>query len=390
MKRTITVLLASIVLLLTGCWSSSEVDERALVHGVGFDFNHERGKLDTYVELVKPTSTGESTFHSDNLVLKLTSDTPLNAAREFIRYAKRRLYFGNSQIWIIGEQLAKEPFVPLFDVIRRDSMNRLNSYIFITKDDIGEIFSTPTLYENLTSDEIASALHQTTFTSDFIPVKLYEFIKLNEERLQTAYLPIINIVENISGKITSIAGTAVIKDNRMIGELTIDETFGLSLLTDNARGGIVTVPKLDEGQIISLEVKEIKTSTTTELDGENLYAKIEVEMRGQLGDNILFESVDIDEKFLREAEQLIEKEISQTIENTLKKLQEFEADISNIGIVTYREYPDQWRDIESIYHEKIFPNSMIDIDVTVDIFHQGLIDRSVNSSDKKPEFPFFK
>src|SRR5690625_2653571 len=146
-----------VFVLLSGCWNSAEIDDRALVHGAGFDINKETGMLDTYVEIVKPSPTEDGTFSvSENLVLQLNTETPLDGARELIRYAKRRLYFGHTRRWLVSEDLAKERFAPIFDVIRRDQMNRLNSFVFITKNDIGDVFNTPTLYENLTSDEIVS------------------------------------------------------------------------------------------------------------------------------------------------------------------------------------------------------------------------------------------
>src|SRR5699024_8302690 len=133
-------------IFLAGCWNSSEIDDRALVHGTGFDLNEETGMLDAYVEIVKPTATEEGTFlATENLVLQIGTETPLDGARELIRYAKRRLYFGHTRLWLVSEDLAKERFAPIFDVVRRDQMNRLNSFLFITKDDIGDVFSTPTL-----------------------------------------------------------------------------------------------------------------------------------------------------------------------------------------------------------------------------------------------------
>lgn len=386
-------LLILIILILTGCWNSSEVDDEAIVHGVGFDFDKESNMLEVYAEVVKPTPSEDASFQSaENLVLQLEAESPLHGAREFIRNVKRRLQFGHTRLWIVGEDLAKEPFVPVFDVIRRDPMNRLNSYIFITKDEIDEIFMTTTLYENLSSDEIVSGLEQSKFTAEFIPVLLYEFIGLNEERLQTAYLPIINVVEDVSGTITSIEGTAVIKEQRMVGELNIDETVGLAVLTDRAQGGVITVPTIEEGEIISMEVKGSNTTVSPKLHGKELHVKIDVSVYGELGDNVMVNPEEINENFILEAEKLIEKDLESTLRATLDKLQELKADITDIGVETYRSFPQKWKNIESIYHDEIFPDATIDINISADIFHQGLTNQSVNEPQKKPynnPFPFF-
>jgi Ger(x)C family germination protein len=392
MRSCRLISLICLLFLLSGCWNSSEIDERALVHGTGFDLNKETGMLDTYVEIVKPTPTEGAAFSSnENLVLQIETETPLDGAREAIRYSKRRLYFGHTRLWLVSKELAQERFAPLFDVIRRDQMNRLNSYVFITKDNIGDVFNTPTLYENLTSDEIISGLEQTKFTSEFIPVRLYEFISMNEEELDTAYVPIISIVDNVSGPITSIEGTAVIKEGRMVGELNNTETVALTLLLNKAEGGVIPVPKVEKKEIISMEVKESNVTVRPFLKGENLHVIIEAEMVGELGDNIMETPEEINESFINEVEKLIEEELQSNLHGTLEKLQDLQTDITNIGKETYRQYPQEWHKIKSVYHDEVFPNATIDINVTANIFHQGLTNKSVNDPRKRPynnPFPF--
>lgn len=101
---------------------------------------------------------------------------------------------------------------------------------------------------------------------------------------------------------------------------------------------------------------------------------------------------EINENFILEAEKLIEKDLESTLRATLDKLQELKADITDIGVETYRSFPQKWKNIESIYHDEIFPDATIDINISADIFHQGLTNQSVNEPQKKPynnPFPFF-
>lgn len=384
------------IIFLSGCWNNAEIDQRGLVHGAGFALNEETGMLEAYVEIVKPSSSsdggGTGTFQSvENLVLKVDTESPLQGAREFIRYAKRRLYFGHTRLWLVQEEFAKEKFTPIFDVVRRDAMNRLNSYIFITRNNVEDIFNTATLYQELSSDEIVSAVEQTKYTAEFIPVRLYEFIKLNEENLNTAYVPIINIVDNVEGPVTSIEGTAVIKNEHMVGELNVDETVALSLLLNKAEGGVIPVPKLEEKEIISMEVTKSNVKVHPTLEGRNLHVRIEVDIEGELGDDIMEKPEEINEQFMQEAEKLVEKELKNNIKRTLSKLKELKTDITNIGKETYRSYPKEWQEIKQNYHDEIFPDAVVDIEVTANMYHQGLTNESVNQPHKKPynnPFPF--
>src|SRR5699024_2184144 len=121
------------------------------------------------------------------------------------------------------------------------------------------------------------------------------------------------------------------------------------------------------------------------------HVSLKAEIVGELGDNIMLHPEYINEDFMQEVEELIEAELKINLRTTLDKLQDIEADITNIGKETYRKYPNEWREIKEIYHEEVFPDATIDIHVIADIFHQGLINKSVNEPRKKPEnnpFPF--
>src|SRR5699024_8243782 len=183
MKRVILVIIS--LFLVTGCWSNREIDDSALVHGVGIDKSNE--KLRFSVEIINPggENIGQEGGQNESkgaqsIVLEETSNTMLEAARKLIKYTKRRLDFGHTEAWIISEKLAKEDFVRKLDLIRRDQMLRLNSHIFITVDNPLDILNTPTFYEELVSLELASSLDQTQFISKFAPITVREFYKFLE------------------------------------------------------------------------------------------------------------------------------------------------------------------------------------------------------------------
>src|SRR5690625_4505144 len=195
MKR---IIIFFILMLLSGCWSSQELDNSALVHGVGMDKADD--KLHVSMEVIKPAGTkgseqelgqSEGKGSCDHIVIEETTDTLLEGARESIKYTKRRLDFGHTEAWFISEELARDGFVRSLDVIRRDQMLRLNSHLFITSDNPREILNTPTLYEHLVATELASSLEQTKYIAEYAPITIREFYKSLEGPLSSAYIPII-------------------------------------------------------------------------------------------------------------------------------------------------------------------------------------------------------
>src|SRR5690606_17173575 len=114
--------------LLMGCWSSQELDNSALVHGIGLDKSD--GKLRISVEIIKPTGASEQGGgeggggNGQHILLERDADSIIQGTRALIRDAKRRLYFDHARLWVIGEELAKEDFIGYLDESRRDQMFR--------------------------------------------------------------------------------------------------------------------------------------------------------------------------------------------------------------------------------------------------------------------------
>lgn len=180
--------------------------------------------LNISFEIVKPggnqnsrhgsTQDDNNQMGGEHIILELKTNSLLDGARESIKYTKRKLDFGHTEAWIIGEELAKENFIRALDVVRRDQMLRLNSHIFITKDDPANVLNTSTLYENLVATELAASIEQTQFMSEYSPITLRGLYKLLEGPIRNGYIPIISIEEVHDNQITAIEGTAVIKKDR--------------------------------------------------------------------------------------------------------------------------------------------------------------------------------
>lgn len=391
MKRTFIFFLC--LFFLTGCWSNLELDQTALVHGVGLD-EAENGMLKISFEIVKPggnvsdsggTQNIGNQTDGEHIVLEETTDSLLDGARKLIRYTKRRLDFGHTEAWIISEKLAEQDFVQTLDVIRRDQMLRLNSHIFVTKDDPTIVLNTSTFYENLVATELAASIEQTHFIAQYAPITIREFFKDIEGPIGNGYIPLIYLVEVNENKITSIEGTAVIKDNRMVGELNEIETAGLNMLINHVNGGSIRAFLNDE-ELVSLEVFKLKTETTPKLDGKKLEADIEIEVKGTLADNMT--NRPINEEFLREVEEKISERTKNIVRLTLNKLQkELKTDLTDIGKKIHRKYPKQWQEISSDWDE-MFANAKFTIHVDTTVTHQGLLNENIHHNEKPYKNPY--
>lgn len=384
-KRFILIIICSFIL--SGCWSSEEIDQTSIVHGVGVDKVDDQ--LAVSVEIVKPTgeetdNLGESGNIGNQLVLDIRTDTILQGARELIKYTKRRLNFSQVQAWIVGQPLAQEDFIKSLDIIRRDQMFRLNSYLFITKNKPTEVLDTSTLYEDLVATELSSSFEQTNYTTEFAPITLREFYKFIEGPIENAYVPLILLNEVNGQTVTEIEGTAVIKEGKLVGELSRNETAGLNILLDRVNGGNIQVD-LNEQEKISLELEKLKTKIKPILKGNELFVTVDTEINGTLADNMTDQVLTL--SYINELEKRLAKETKETINKTLTTLQKkHKTDIVQFGLKTYRKYPKEWREVQAKWDDT-FANATVDVQVNVNINHKGLINENVRQTKDNHKNP---
>jgi len=368
--------LLSILLILSGCWNNIEVNNTVMAVGTGFDKEEEDFHI--FVEVIKSV-TGTDGPSVQSMVIEEKGPSMMEVARKLIRSGKRRIVFTHNRVWLFSEKVARDNIIAPMDILKRDQMFRLNSFIFITEDDPKVILSTPTLIENLVSTELASSMEFVKYTAEFLPMDLESFKEAMASPIHSAVVPIINT----HLKLTKIDGTAVFRGERMVGKLTPEETKGLLWLRGEKQGGVLTT-KI-KGEAASIEVKKVKARCIPSLEKSKLKVIYQIDLEGFLGD--MPPSVIIDDSFIMEFEDQVEREMNRNMTKTLQKLQkDLKTDVTEVGLHFYRKHPEEWSKVKNRWHEKIFAEANMELDINVKITHKGLNNRSLGGKHTKPQY----
>lgn len=391
-KLALIFMLLAVSLLVTGCWSSLEIKDSAIVMGTGI----EKGKEDHYrfsVEILTPSGDsaqggGAPGAAGQSLVLEREAYSLFEAARNLIRDAKRRLVFTHNRVWIVSEKVAKENIVAPFDWVGRDQMLRLTSHLFVTAEDPKTILGTPALLEELSSLELATGIKTVKYISGYGSMEVKDFFKMLSGPVKAAYAPIIRIKQQADQSVTEIDGTAIIKGSKMVGRLDNIDTMGLLWLQNKVKGGAITTFLDKKGSKVAVELQRGKTEIKPKLKNGRLVAEIKIKLKGTLAAAPM--DVEVNKDFLQKLEKKIEQDVTSQIESTLGKLQKkYKTDVSGIGLRIYRKYPKEWKHLEKNW-EDVFAEGKIEIDVKADIYHQGLINQTRGGIFNKPQNNPFK
>jgi len=373
-------LLILVTLCLNGCWDKVEIEERDYISVLGIDVFKEEGasedKEDTIGKIDVPEESLRNTY-TVTYVFPNLSGIGKNAQRDVRRFVissvgpntfqttrqlstrlNRQLFFKHLKTVIVGEDFARNPdyMKENLDALDRHDQISRKVYFMISEGTAKETLKIETEVESITS----AGLHQVALTGN---TARYNPLTLDDILVQlhgngSALIPRI-----IPGKKEiKIAGSAVIKDYRLIGWLGEQENRAVMFLADQIKGSIVDVPYKDVS--IPYIITDSFTKKSVDLGGDALKALESIEMEGYMQKyEIGTETTILEENVIKAIEEEVEKELKREIEVTLNKLQkEFKVDVIGMGDYLRKFKPDLWETIEKDW-EEIFP----DLDVSIKI-----------------------
>jgi len=167
--------------------------------------------------------------------------------------------------------------------------------------------------------------------------------------------------------IAYIAGTAVFRDDRMIGTLNQQKTRGLMWLRDEIKFSVVTLSPEEADGFISFYLLRSRTKWLPRIEGDRWSMTVEITTEDDVVENTT--SLDLlDPEVTRALEAELEREIVRRIELTLKQVQqEMKVDIVGFAEIFHRRYPREWRKVQDRWDEK-FPEVEVRVEVDAKIF----------------------
>lgn len=375
-KRIVFILMSCV--LLTGCWDRNELNEIALVRGIGIDIL-DNGQIEVSVEISVPKAPSGSGSESDGTALGsggitlptvrtgrgVTIPDALEKLQEVI---PRKIFWGHTEVIIINENLAKTGLRDKMDYFMRNPRFRLHAYVFVTKGKAKEMLGLETsLYspsEVLTDfSEEKGLLHVTL-------INLLDMLNSGD-----AAIPMIKKVppqkkSKPTQTIPFIVKSAIFKNDKMVGSISDKLTRGVKWIQNDIEESQVTVNSKKGNGYISMILLRADTKLVPVIKDKKWKMIIKV----RTDDDIILNESQLnlkDPKNIKIVEKEIEKKLTARLQNTLDKVQKgYKADVFGFGEAFHREYPKQWEESKNRWNE-MYPNLEVELDIHANILRTG-------------------
>lgn len=382
-KRCLIVIVLLILhfLMLTGCWSSNEAEEMGLVIGTAIDLDEnssggEKRLLVTNQIITSSTAgSGSGTQSSGTSQQKAykniteTGSSIFSIVRNMAQKLEQQLFAQHIKVIVVGEEVARRMSLQeITNFFNREMEVRPSCLILIAKNEASQTLDSndPTVIPAFYLNQIAKNLKRSV--KILPPVTL---TNLNENINSDTSFLLQSIIKDKDD--VKFSGAAVIegKSNQLLGFLNEKELEGATWLTGEGKGGLVEAKDKKDADII-YEIQSMDSKIQPIISGDNISFNVKIESEGRIGEYQSDAESLFNNKFLKEAEDLIEKEVHQLVKEVLNKTQkEYQVDVLGFGNALRIEKPKLWNRVKGNW-DSIFSEVSINVDIKINIKDYGI------------------
>lgn len=317
MRKKHFMLLTIIILIInTGCWGKTELSDLGLVTATGIDLEPD-GNYRITVISITPIGFGSKgePERSNSWIGTATGKTLADAKSNLKETATKNLAWFHNRFIIIGENLARQGIGDLMDYLSRGRQFRYENKVLITPTTAYDMLTIPADVEKnlvLEIDGIVKSIEEgwskvyienfknvlvnyCEEKSGFVTGKIY-YIKNENTTISTSKEEFKEIGTGEREQyVTAIKGSAVFRNDKLIGWMDGIETQAYMLIKGKAKTGLVTAEYNDGKDSLSFEFKESKRKIKAEFNGNKILFNIDIKVVGRIvalytGQNILKEA----------------------------------------------------------------------------------------------------
>jgi len=388
-RRSLCILTAVVVLkivLLTGCWDNLDLERRALVLGAFVDFissSPEKFKLTLEMPILRRMATrpgggggGGGEGREETLPtwrLTVTGTTFAEAMRKAATRSERQLFFGHQKLLLIGEELARrEKLEEVIDFWARNRESYLAITVLLAQGRAEEIFSARPKFARSVSMFLQEQSERQIRTSRFVKHNLLEiFAALYGGR--DILLSRVRTVPGQDSLELEVSGTGIIKEGKLVGWLSPEETQAASWVIGEARGGdIVPLPLPELKRVFTLELCGVKNKIKAQVKGDRPEFNVKLDVTADILERI-GSTEPFNPTLLRYIEARAAEIMKGRVEEVVAKLQkEYQADVLGFGKRIEEVKPRWWQQVKENWRE-LYARAPVHVEVKVKIRRTGMV-----------------
>lgn len=369
--------------ILAGCWNRRELNELAVSVAIGVDKRGDQNLVSSQI-LNTGAITGKEGGSFGLAPVVLFSEKGVGIHEPFRRMSTRsarKLYVGQMQMIVFGEEFARAGVGKVLDHISRDHEYRKDIYVVVARGaEAKDVLTVYTPLDKIPATKLKASLETSAKVwGSTAAVKFEELISTIVSKGKESVLTGVKIIGNPKfgndkadvGKISvptglKYAGLAVFKKDKLLGWLNEEESQGYNYTQGNIKSTTVLMPCPTDKNKMTVELLRTKNKTKVSMENGKPVINLKIKAEGVITD--IQCGMDLTKPTsISEVEHLTDRQIKASISSAVKTLQNrYKSDIFGFGEDVARKYPKYWKKVQKDWDD-IFSSMRVNIEVETKI-----------------------
>lgn len=386
-KKLLFLIIVIFLVILSGCWSRTELNELAIVSALAIDKVDDQYLLTVQVLNVSEIAGDTASTRVAVSTFQEVGDSIFEAIRKLAKLSPRRLYFAHLRLIVFSEQVAKEGIQKPIELFSRDHEFRTDFFLVVSKEK-----NAKSIIEILTAvDKIPAAkIFNTIEVSEkvwaptkgvHLDVLLSKITAKGDNPVLTGVLAKGNLKEG--GRLENVEAVpspttieldhlAVFKGDKLVGWLNEKESKGYNYINDNVKGTVGTIEC--EGGNFTVEVINTKTDRKVTVNQGKPKISINIEVEVSIAEVQCDENIIEEEKF-DQLEKKLEEVTVDILEEGIMCAKKMESDIFGFGETIHKKEPKLWNKLKDNWDEQGFIDLEVEFKANISIRRTGTIQK---------------
>lgn len=323
-KAVCLVLCTAICLNLTACSGAKQLSDRLIIKGIGIDTEGAVYKLTLQSIMTDGSDTGEERMQ----ITECQGESVLDAVNNSSAITGKEPVYGQNLFIILGNNAAKRDIRKTLDFFIKYFDARPLVSVYVSSTTAKDILTSKVNGEYISAQTIENKANSEEISAKAVTANLLNLVNALEDDVSDCVAPIIHKSSDDSENDSiSLTGTAVFKDNKLVGTLDAQESMGALLILGRLKRGSITVNNGDN--FFSANVTDGKTSITANDFDFNIDIKINATVYESMK-NIYRQD---GEKYKKRIETKLKTVVNSALDKVVKELK---CDIFNLHTYLYR------------------------------------------------------
>ncbi|MEG0021239.1 MAG: Ger(x)C family spore germination protein [Bacilli bacterium] len=333
MKIKLAIILV-LLLFTTGCWNYNELDDFAIVTGMGVDKDKDGIILSVLIANGESMGASNKEGNSESTIITGKGKTISEAIINIETKSAKDLYMGHLNEIVIEDDLAFDSIYDIMDYLIRNPEVVKKYYVLIAKDNKSrEILQVLSPLENFPSQNIALMVENSNKRIGYVPnVTLFNFAFSAVNKGLDGYFPSISIEGKLADADDSkdfskskvrtslkLGPLALFKGFKLDSYANIKESKGLNIINNKINELIIDLPCYkDKNKYVITKLDDIKAHMSVKIK-DKVYVKIDVSSKGSINETNCKLNL-TDNKVIERINEDANKEIKKIITKAIKKV----------------------------------------------------------------------